>query len=265
MTDVLSDFQKSKIVNSSGTVINPSTEDKQTTGNNSLSSIDGKVATAAKQDTAAGLLTDIKGLQTSGTQRVIIASAADIAAIVAGANTGVKGLRVFGGPTDPISDIPVGIDYDHHQNHEGEAYQWFYHNTALNGTVNFRLSVPALAATTRTPHLRLEYMADTTTTLYLFEGPTVNAAGTASTTIRNRNRNSTNTAGLVIYTGSTFTADGTEIYRGITVAAAKSSLSVDQSQTEWILKTSTEYLVRIVTTGASIVMLRFHWYEDLGV
>lgn len=257
---------------------------KQEAGNNSLSSIDGKIvacntgavtvaasalptgaSTSAKQDTAADLLTDIKALQTSGTQRVIIASAADIAAIITGANTGVKGLRVYGGPTDPISDIPVGLDYDHHQNHEGEAYQWYYYNATLNGTVNFRLSVPALTAVTRTPHFRIEYVADTTTNLYFFEGPTVNAAGTATTTIRNRNRSSTNTPGMAIYTGSTFTADGTELYHGVTVASAKASLSADTSQAEWILKPSTEYMVRIVTTGATIVMLRFHWYEDLGV
>jgi hypothetical protein len=174
-------------------------------------------------------------------------------------------MNVMIGPGDPISNIPVVIDYAHHQNHEGEAYLWFYYNAALNGTVNLRLSVPALLATKATPHMLLTHSADTTSNVYLYEGPTVTAPGTESTTVRNRNRNSANVPGMKIYTGATFSADGVLLYHGVTVAAAKASISSDTTADEWILKTSTDYLIRIVTTGASIVMLRIYWYEDLGV
>lgn len=174
-------------------------------------------------------------------------------------------MNVMIGPGDVISKIPVIIDYSHHQNHEGEAYAWFYYNASLNGTVNFRVSVPNLPATVATPHLLITYTSNSTSNVYLYEGPTITANGTESTTIRNRNRNSLNASGMKVYTGATFSADGTLLFQGTTITSAKASVSNDNTLDEWILKTSTEYLVRVVTTSASIVMLRLYWYEDLGV
>lgn len=172
------------------------------------------------------------------------------------------------GPTDPISDLPVIVDFDHHQNHEGEAYQWYYYNAALNGTVNFRLTTPAGNATIDMPHIHFGFICDKTASMFLFEAPTVNAAGDAVTTIRCRNRSAydpARTPGLAIRTGATFTADGIELHHALTIASAFASINSDSTMSEWILKPATEYMVRIVTGGASIVMLRLNWYEDLGV
>jgi len=41
--------------------------------------------------------------------------------VVTGFNTGEKGLRVFIGPTDPISDIPVVMEFGQHQVH----FEWY--------------------------------------------------------------------------------------------------------------------------------------------
>ena len=186
--------------------------------------------------------------------------------VVVGPVTGEIGQRVYIGPTDPVSDLPVFVDFDHHQNHEGEAYQYYYYNASLNGTVDFRLVVPAYAEEIRAPHMSLELICDGTASLYLYEAPTVNAAGTAVTTIRNRNRIGTpNVPGMVIRTGATFTATGTELARYITIVSARASINTDTSKAEWILKPETEYLVRLTTGAASIAMLRMNWYEDLGV
>lgn len=180
--------------------------------------------------------------------------------------TGRTGIPVLIGPTDPVSDLLVFVDFDHHQNHEGEAYQYFYYNAALNGTVDFRLVVPAYAVQIRSPHMSLELICDGTATLSLFEAPTVTGNGSAVTTIRNRNRIGTpNTPGMGIFTGATFSATGTELSKYITIASAKANISTDSSKAEWILKPETTYLVRLTTTAASIVMLRMNWYEDLGV
>lgn len=203
--------------------------------------------------------------QTNGTQKVIVADATNTAAIVTGPFSSVKGLRVYGGPTDPVSDVPVYIDYDHHQNHEGEAFQYAYYNATLNGTVNFQLTVPVYSPAIWSPHMNFEFICDSSADLWLFESPTVNVAGSAVTTIRCRNRNVNATPGLVVRTGSTFTADGTELSRYITIASAKTNISSDTSKSEWILKSNTTYLVRITTGSSSRVMLRMNWYEDLGV
>ena len=98
--------------------------------------------------------------------------------IVEGANTGERGFRTFGGPTDPISDIPVSIDYDHHQVHEGESHIYSYLISSLNSGVSqdFRLNVPAgLTPTTRTPHVIFEVISTAETERYLYEGMTYTA------------------------------------------------------------------------------------------
>lgn len=51
--------------------------------------------------------------------------------IVTGYVTGEKGVRVFIGPTDPISDIPITLDLAHHQLHEGEQHQYTYGPIAI--------------------------------------------------------------------------------------------------------------------------------------
>jgi len=194
-----------------------------------------------------------------------ISDGTDTAEIKTGFVTGEKGVRVFIGPGDPVSDLPVFVDFDHHQNHEGEAYQYQYYNASLNGTVNFRLTVPAYAVPIRCPHFSMELISDGSASLFLFEAPTI-SAGTDVTTIRNRNRIGTpNVPGLTIKTAPTVGADGTQLAQYITIVSAKASINSDGSKPEWILKPSTEYLVRLTTGSSSIVMLRMNWYEDLGV
>lgn len=194
----------------------------------------------------------------------------DIAAVISGANTGVKGLRVYGGPTDPISDIPVVIEYDHHQIHEGETYQWHFFGAVNATTKDVRISVPTLTATIRTPHFIPEVIADnTTTTILLYEGTTWTAVGTDdSARILNRNRNSTNTAATKIYvsgaTALTPNATGTLLYTGY-LFTGKASATSDRVLAEWDLKSNTEYLLRVTTTGNGSVLIRLHFYEDLGV
>jgi hypothetical protein len=158
------------------------------------------------------------------------------------------------------------MDFDHHQNHEGEAFQYGYYNAALNGTVDLRLTTAAAAVAIRAPHLSFDLICEGTSNLYLYEGTTFTVAGTDVTTIRNRNRIGTPpTAGMTIKTAPTVDALGTEIAHYITIATAKASINSDSSKAEWILKPSTEYLVRLTTSAASIVMLRMNWYEDAGV
>jgi len=215
-------------------------------------------------------LADIKANQTNGTQKVIIADATDTAAIVTGPFTNVKGLRVYGGPTDPISDIPVYIAYDHHQIHEGEMYKYTWQGALNSTTKDFRISVPNLTATTRTPHFLFEIVSNNTTcNAFLYEGTTWTATGTDdSSIIYNRNRNSLNTAGTKIYvsggTALTTNSLGTLLDQNF-MFANKPASNYDRNMSEWDLKTLTEYLLRVTTTGNGTCQIKMHWYEDLGV
>ncbi len=209
-------------------------------------------------------------LQTSGAAKTqIVDGDGDVAEIIAGANTGVKGLRVYGGPTDPISDVPVVIEFDHHQIHEGEAWKWNLFGAVNATTKDVRFSVPVLPATTRTPHFLMELIADNTSaTIYLYEGTTWTAVGTDdSVRIFNRNRNVAGSPSSKIFvsgaTALTPNALGTLLEVGY-IFTGKGAMSSERSLMEWDLKANTEYLVRVVTVGSGTVLLRLNFYEDKG-
>lgn len=189
----------------------------------------------------------------------------DVAEVVSGPFTGVKGLRVYGGPTDPISDMPVFVQSEHHHLHEGELHQVTYFPAALaNGaSINFRLVVGDLIATTRTPHIALELDTTGESWLYLYETPTTSTNGT-QLPVKNKNRNSAIVPTMTIWQAPTVTDVGTPLSAWISGAGEKSGGQARES-VEWDLAPNTVYLVRVTAKNTNNICLRFQWYEDLGV
>ena len=181
-------------------------------------------------------------------------------------------IQVQIGPGDVISNLPVVIEYDHHQIHEGESFEYFWYSAALNGTRNFRFSVPNVPATTRTPHMIAEVVSDSSlTNLYWYEGVTWTTGGNNdSANIQNRNRNQQGitTATMVVYTSGTLalnpTTVGTNFWQGVLFVNKNSASVESRGLSEWDLKASTEYMFRIITADSSHVLARFYWYEDRG-
>lgn len=177
-------------------------------------------------------------------------------------------LNVQIGPGDVISNIPVFIDFDHHQLHEGETYQYSRY-WSVNGTYNIRISVPNVVATKATPHILWEVIADNSAFIYLWEGVTWTAVGTQETNVYNRNRNVADAPGTKIYvtgaTALTVNAAGTKLTTGWLIQTAKVALATERSLSEWDLKAATEYNLQIVTIAATNILLRLNFYEDLGV
>jgi hypothetical protein len=207
--------------------------------------------------------------QTNANQKTqIVDGSGNVPEVITGAFTGVKGLRVYGGPTDPISDIPVVIQYDHHQLHEGESHEYNYLVTSLglNANQDFRLNVPAgLAPTTRTPHILFEIISTAEAELYFYEDMTFTTGngGTLQTSY-NRNRNSGNIPATKIYLSPTPATTGTNIWIGL-VGAGRSA-GGERANSEWDLKPSADYLFRVTSRAASNkVLVRMEYYEDLGV
>lgn len=202
---------------------------------------------------------------TDGTQKTqVIDGSGNIAAVVTGAATGVKGLRVYTGPTDPISDIPVVMDYAHHQVHEGETWQYTYAPAGMiqNAVLNFRVVVANVTATTRTPHVVVEVDTTGEAWLEIFEIPTFSAPGTAATFI-NRNRNTAGNPTTTIFTAPTVTATGTRLSAWI-IGSGQKAGNATRDSIEWDLKTNTEYLYRLTAQSALNVCLRLIQYEDTG-
>ena len=178
-------------------------------------------------------------------------------------------LHVAIGPYDPISRIPVTIDFDHHQLHEGETWQWSWYGAVNTTTKNVKIVVPNVTATLRTPHLLTEIVSDGSALTYLHESATFTAEGTEDTAVFNRNRNVGGAAGAKIYTAGatalTVNSTGTKIWTGMLIAASKASLAADRATSEWDLKSNTVYLLQVVTGQATNVLIRLNWYEDMGV
>jgi len=190
---------------------------------------------------------------------------------------GTDGLRVIIGPTDPISNIPVFIPFDHHQIHEGEA--WHYDNYIANlasaATYDIVFTVPnitipaGIAAVERCPHLRFEVKANDLATVFLYEAPTVTGGTGSAGAWTNFERNGTYTAKTTILLAPTVTGVGTLIDSEYFIAAAvglSGGGGSGGSTEEFILKNNTKYLYRI-TSGANgcDIHTNFFMYEDLGV
>lgn len=188
-----------------------------------------------------------------------------------------KGVRVLIGPTDPISNLPVTIPYDHHQIHEGETWHWYFawDNLASASSLDLVFTVPNItissgsSAVTLCPHFRYEVETNDLATVIFYEGPTVTGGtGTARTPL-NHERNGTYTPKLTILEAPTVTNVGTEIDRERFLATAvglSAGGGVGGSVEEWVLKNNTKYLFRITSGNNGMDgFAKFMWYEDLGV
>lgn len=182
------------------------------------------------------------------------------------AHTGEQAVRVLIGPSDPLGDTPVVLDFAHHQLHEGCSHQVTYGPAALaiNTSVDFRLVVGNLTPTTRTPHLALEVDATLESWLFLYETPTTTDNGTQQTAY-NRNRNSATAPNMTVWLAPTVTGTGTLLSAWILGSGNKGG-GQSRDALEWDLKANTTYLIRITAKTASVnVAARIMWYEDLGV
>lgn len=189
------------------------------------------------------------------------------------ANTGVKALTVSIGPTDPISDIPVVMDFDHHQLHEGEVFRWASYTASLaaNATKDIRfvvpnITVPAGVPVVRVvPHMRFEAVSSVGGISNLYEATTFSANGTQRTPVA-MERNGTYTPQLQVWEDPTVNVLGTVLYTGLNTTNKQASGSTEGTGVEFVLKNNTSYHFRFTSGGNSNqVLVRFVWYEDLGV
>lgn len=180
-----------------------------------------------------------------------------------GSPTG-NALNVQIGPGDVISNIPVVMDFEHHQCHEGESFGVQYYSATV-ANIEFALTVPVYINTINSPHLVVTLIAyGGAVQIDLYEGATF-TGGTAMTAF-NRNRNSTNIPGLTIKESVTITGAGTLLPHTFIAAAAEKQGDTSRVSDEIVLKSNTIYRVKLEEiTAATRAVLHFKWYEDLGV
>ena len=220
--------------------------------------------------TDAKVQTDANG-SVLGFLRGIVSWFAGLIGPVAQTPAQATALRVQIGPGDVISYLPVVVDYPHHQVHEGEAFIFSDLQTAglnINLTRDIRVSVGALAPTTHTPHLILEFIASDQAEIELYEGTTWTSGGTAQVGY-NRNRNVADDSGTLFVNGATaltVNAIGTAVWKGLTLSNKSAAGGTDRGTYEFVLKPSTEYCVRVTSRVNGLKFLtRLEYYKDLGV
>lgn len=168
------------------------------------------------------------------------------------------------GPGDIISNIPVVMQYDHHQIHEGESTRFQDVQVSLStSTVKYGLTVPTYAVTIRAPHLIITCdVYNGTVLVQMYESATFTNG--SAVTGYNRNRNSNTTPGLTIATGVTST-NGTLI-DSFYVGSGSRSAASNRASVEWVLKSNTIYRVDVIgQVAGTAAIIGFDSYEDLGV
>lgn len=158
------------------------------------------------------------------------------------------------------------IDYSHHEAHAGSAY--YYHDVIAlaNGAAQDYLLTTA--NTTTWPHIGFEVdLNDGAGTMELYEA--ADRAGTTLQTTFNRDRNSTNTAGMTIHKGqSGGTTDGSRILWKRD-GTGKTAGGTSGTAEERILKQNTKYILRITNVaGAGVtnnITVIVRWYEHANL
>lgn len=214
--------------------------------------------------------TIIKTTTVSGAevQHVALDDSAGMPLVETRFNTGVRALTVAIGPTDPISDIPVVVDFEHHQVHEGEShgYSNLTASLAAGSSKDFRVNVPAALNTVgEAPHMVIEIITTLEAEAYLYEGMTYTEGNGGTLRVsHNRNRLSSNDAVTAIYEDPTAATTGDNLWIGLTGSSNRAGAS-SRSLTEWVLAPG-DYLVRITSrANGNKILIRLEWYEDLGV
>lgn len=153
-------------------------------------------------------------------------------------------LNVQIGPGDPISNVPVVMDFEHHQVHEGETFRAQSVQASLGTTtVKYGLTVPAFASTISGPHLLLScdvYNGAARIDLYA-EATFTSGAGI---TAYNRNRNVAGSPGMTV-TGGVTSTDGTLI-ESFFCAPGKFTSEGSRPASEWVLKSGAKYRVDLI-------------------
>jgi hypothetical protein len=152
------------------------------------------------------------------------------------------------------------MDFEHHQIHEGESFIAVLEQLSIGtGTVKFVVTVPVGSM----PHMVISVDTYEGSCIVRKYHTATFTGGTAMAKI-NRNRNSINAAAITITSGVTST-NGT-LFESFIAGSGKTSGGSQRSQSEIVLKSNSIYRFDVVGLSQTTqAIIRFNWYEDLGV
>lgn len=164
---------------------------------------------------------------------------------------------------DTLTNSLVGIDYAHHEIHQGNHYtvRRFVSLTGSGGATP-QDDTFVIVGANKTLHIIIDVSCETEMRFNLYEATTVSGNGTNQTAYDN-NRVTANTTDAAWYRNPTVSTDGT-LLDTIYVGAGKNTGAQVSTRLEWILKKSTNYMFRVINlsaTGGDFSM-RLMYYEE---
>jgi len=166
-------------------------------------------------------------------------------------------------PKETFSQAVPTISSEHRYVHMGEVFRY---TDAV--TINSGSSQDYLLTTPVTPYAHLKLNADgaAITSFFFFEA--TDRIGTTLQSTYNANRNSATAAGMTIKKGTSGgTTDGTQLMTyssGTAQGNSRSPAALDYAS-EWVLKPSTKYIIRITSgTASNLCNIMLEWYEHVS-
>jgi hypothetical protein len=157
----------------------------------------------------------------------------------------------------------ITIDAAHHEVHEGEMF-YAEHTASVNNGANMDM---LLTIGAKEAHLVFNVSAGGQSSIYLYESPTV-ANGTTVPVYNMKRASLTAALTTVKHTPSVSGVGATPLVNGRVVSGGTSPTTRVgggiRSGTEWILKPSTSYLLRVTNDSGSTVLINtaLEFYEE---
>lgn len=166
-------------------------------------------------------------------------------------------------------DADVGglivTDHVHHEIHEGEMFTASYvlpHGSELGNDTSFDMLV---STSTKIPHLFGTVSVGGDAEILWYEGTTTTDDGT-EITVYNMNRNSSEAPVEDVFYTPTIDTIGTLLQHVFTPGGSgpQAGGGATRNTSEWLLKPSTKYLLRVTNRSGSAYMLSVHfeWYSE---
>lgn len=245
----MSHFEQMDISNVAGDQINPATEEKQ----NDLIDL---MTLSALEATQLLIKTAVQQLLFDTNGALLTSSAI------------VDPLDITRrGEFDNYFHAPLGVEMSHHEVHEGDMFSVsLYDSSVASGEyVEIYILTPPVASPQKRCHIVMEYQTGDLFTTEIKEGLTRSSGGTLASP-QNRNRGSSKTSSVVVYTG---VAGGVIAYAGTPTTIYSWGGGIKDRQggnaravEEWVLAPNTGYQFKITSNASgNKISLGIIWYE----
>ncbi len=164
--------------------------------------------------------------------------------------------------------VPVVIDVEHHEIHEGNTY--IIDVSTIGTSVDFSFKT---SSSTKKVHMIFQWAAESKAHIELYEGRTWSAGSGSTATIYNRDRNSLNNSQIQENTTGTFATNmflvvnstgqaGGNIIHDEYVWSDKKETNRNRDINEFILKVNETYVAKVTSDdGNKGLHIVLHWYE----